>query len=402
MALDEQRCYDILKLDGPIDGDLLRKRYRELAQRYHPDKNPSGEERFKEINAAYHYLLERLEEGPLRGPAPKKKRRPAASKSRDRGQQRARSAGREKSARARADGDQGKEQGQGKEQPRPSSRAEKAAAYRAWRAQHAEPEEPARAQGKKSPRETDETGESRRESTRERRGARDDEGALLRGSIQPSIGERLASLRGQAQAQLARFSEESGARIGQWLRSRRWRRRARGPLVRLRLPIDLQTLLYGAQQRVAINRPVRCERCAGKGVGCAICEGSGRTLKRVELRVEIPPGAETKQRLSFPGEGGEGLDGAEDGDLELILDPPPLTGYRRSGAELQMTLLVPPKLLSEGGQVQVKLLRGLFRLEIPKGSFSGRTLRVEGQGLPRPKGPPGDLKITLRPAIEGR
>ena len=389
MALTEQRCYEILELKGPVDEQQLRKHYHVLAQRYHPDRNQGGEERFKEITAAYNFLKERLGEGAKRATSSPKARPSKRDK------RRSQRSTREQTGRASP-----KEGKANKSRERARAREDARASYRAWYAQHgATSSEEERKQERKGR----ERSEGREQAQREAgaRGAppRGTEEELLHGLVLPSLRERLAGLRGRARDEFRKISKLGRNQINSWLRRSGLRRRARGADLRLRLSVDLNTLLYGSQQRIAINRPVCCTLCAGAGGDCAKCLGSGRVESRVEVRVEIPPGVEEHQRLRFPGEGGEGLDGEGNGDLELILEPPPLKGYLRRGGNLEMTLLVPPTILERGGQVQVKLLRGLFRLEVPPRSFPGRILRVDGQGLPpRGGGPPGHLKVKLQPA----
>lgn len=133
-------------------------------------------------------------------------------------------------------------------------------------------------------------------------------------------------------------------------------------------------------------------------------QGVPRRVPRT-LRVRVPKGAVTGQRLRIAGKGGKGFDGGRDGDLFLNISLAPHRLFRPDGHDLYVDLPLAPWEAVLGASVEVPTLDGTLRLKIPAGSKAGQHLRLSQRGLPKRDGA-GDLyavlQITVPPAPTAR
>jgi molecular chaperone DnaJ len=143
-----------------------------------------------------------------------------------------------------------------------------------------------------------------------------------------------------------------------------------------------------------------CGHCRGAGriitKPCPTCRGGGRTTEQRELKVKIPAGIATGQRLRLSGEGEHGLQGGPPGDLYIVVvvDEHPI--FQRQGDDLHCELRVPFPTLVLGGNVQVPTLDGEETLHVPDGTPSGTTLKVKHKGVPNVSGRGhGDLYVSV-------
>jgi molecular chaperone DnaJ len=143
-----------------------------------------------------------------------------------------------------------------------------------------------------------------------------------------------------------------------------------------------------------------CPRCSGRGrvikSPCRQCKGQGRVRVPHKVEVRIPRGVETGTRLRIPGEGEAGLNGGPNGDLFLVVEVMPHGSLERNGADLytRITLAFPQAAL--GTEVPIKTLEGEERVEVPPGTQPGSVLRIKGKGMPRMNGGRGDLVVQVR------
>ena len=112
--------------------------------------------------------------------------------------------------------------------------------------------------------------------------------------------------------------------------------------------------------------------------------------------VTIPAGVVDGQRIRLAGQGGQGSGGAGPGDLYLVVRIAPHPRYRLEGRDLHVDLPVTPWEAALGAEVPVDTPGGEAKVKVPAGSSSGRRLRLRGQGLPNPRGQPGDLYAEVR------
>jgi curved DNA-binding protein len=106
--------------------------------------------------------------------------------------------------------------------------------------------------------------------------------------------------------------------------------------------------------------------------------------------VNIPAGVVDGQRIRLAGQGGRGSSGADSGDLYLVVRIKPHPRYRLDGRDISFTLPLTPWEAALGASVQVETPGGESTIKVPGGTSSGRRLRLKGQGLPNPRGAPGD------------
>jgi curved DNA-binding protein len=118
--------------------------------------------------------------------------------------------------------------------------------------------------------------------------------------------------------------------------------------------------------------------------------------------VTIPPGVADGQRIRLAGQGGQGGAGGRTGDLYLIVRITPHPRYRLDGRDLHVELPVSPWEAALGATLPVDTPGGEVKVTVPAGSSSGRRLRLRGQGMPNPKGQPGDLYAEVRIMVPKR
>ncbi len=112
--------------------------------------------------------------------------------------------------------------------------------------------------------------------------------------------------------------------------------------------------------------------------------------------VTIPAGVVDGQRIRLAGQGGQGSDGAAAGDLYLVVRIRPDRRYRVDGRDVTTTLPLAAWEAALGAKVAVPTPTGDKTLTVPPGTSSGRRLRLRGQGIPNPRGQPGDLYAEIR------
>ena len=143
-----------------------------------------------------------------------------------------------------------------------------------------------------------------------------------------------------------------------------------------------------------------CPRCNGSGKlpgdPCVACGGTGRVVRTETIRVNIPPGAEVGKRIRLRGKGEAGIRGGPAGDLYIVPRIRPHRILTRSGRDLSMELPITVGEAVRGASVDVPTPVGMVKVKIPVGAQSGQQLRVRGRGIPaHGKEPAGDLYLRL-------
>lgn len=147
---------------------------------------------------------------------------------------------------------------------------------------------------------------------------------------------------------------------------------------------------------------------------CRHCRGSGRERTTKRYAVKIPAGARSGTRVRLKGKGEAGRNGGPAGELYVVVDVEPSPLYERRGADLVLDVPVTYAEAALGASVQIPTPDGPVSLKVPAGTESGKLLRVKGHGAPHLKGNGrGDLlarvKVTIptkltkaeREALEG-
>ena len=166
----------------------------------------------------------------------------------------------------------------------------------------------------------------------------------------------------------------------------------------------------GGSGKSATRRLFRsdCPRCDGRGftivARCTQCDGKGREQHKEAIKVKVPAGVATGQKLKVRGKGNVGERGGPPGDLLVLVHVADHVLFQRRGADLICDV---PLLLQEaalGTELVVPTLDGTTTIRIPPGTPSGKVFRLSGRGLPKlgsganGKSARGDLH--LRTAIE--
>jgi len=112
--------------------------------------------------------------------------------------------------------------------------------------------------------------------------------------------------------------------------------------------------------------------------------------------VTIPAGVVDGQRIRLAGEGGRGRAKGSAGDLYLVVRIAPHPQFRLSGRDVHVDLPVTPWEAALGAPVPVTGPGGTAKVQVPPGTSTGRRLRLRGEGMPNPKGSPGDLYAEIR------
>lgn len=144
-----------------------------------------------------------------------------------------------------------------------------------------------------------------------------------------------------------------------------------------------------------------CGSCGGSGEvidkPCRKCRGAGQVQIEKTLQVHIPPGVDTGSRLRISGEGEPGRRGGAPGDLYVFIHVRPNAVFSREGNDLLCEMPVPYTVAALGGVVSAPTVTGAVKMRIPEGTQNGTVLRLKGKGVPALRGGGrGDLHIRVR------
>ena len=130
-----------------------------------------------------------------------------------------------------------------------------------------------------------------------------------------------------------------------------------------------------------------CPTCGGSGSvlsdPCKKCSGSGRIKGEKNLEINIPAGVDSGSKIRINGEGEAGFKGAPSGDLYVFIDVLPHKIFTRRGNDIYCTATISMVMASLGGEIQVPDLDGqLCFIKVPHGTQSGSQFRLKGRGIP--------------------
>ena len=223
------------------------------------------------------------------------------------------------------------------------------------------------------------------------------------------------------------------------------RRRPRsGRDLRTELEIDLEAAFEGVERQFTVERPAECDTCAGSGhppsadsQRCPECQGRGQvtqvqqtplgrvqqttTCRRCEgegtlysetcgdcrgegyvrdeatLTVEVPAGIKDGQTLRMEREGAPSPEGGPAGDLLIDVSIAEHDEFEREGDDLHYHLPLSFPQAVFGDEIEVPTLEDPVDLDVPPGTQSGETFRLDGEGMPRLRGRGrGDLFVTVQ------
>jgi molecular chaperone DnaJ len=139
-----------------------------------------------------------------------------------------------------------------------------------------------------------------------------------------------------------------------------------------------------------------CPNCEGTGKSipdpCTTCEGVGRVKKQKTLEVKIPAGIEDGMRIRSAGNGEPGMNGGPPGDLYVEIRLKEHAVFQRDADDLHCEIPISMARAALGGTVQVPTLDGNAEIELPEGTQTGKTFRLKGKGITGLRNSyPGDL-----------
>ena len=149
---------------------------------------------------------------------------------------------------------------------------------------------------------------------------------------------------------------------------------------------------------VASSRP--CQRCRGTGKiihqPCADCGGSGAVRKRKTIKVTIPAGIDHGQTISLRGQGNAGKNGGPAGDLLITVMVRPHELFRREGNDVFCEAPITFRQAVLGATLEIPTIDGPVKYDIPEGTQTGTVFRLRGKGIPALNGRGrGDQYVTV-------
>ena len=150
-----------------------------------------------------------------------------------------------------------------------------------------------------------------------------------------------------------------------------------------------------------MRRQVTCDVCHGTGQEikepCQTCHGTGHEKQSHKVSVKIPAGVETGQQIRLAGQGEAGFNGGPYGDLFVIINVNPSDKFTRDGSTIYYTLNISFVQAALGDTVEVPTVHGNVEMTIPAGTQTGKTFRLKGKGAPRLRGgSQGDQHVTVK------
>ncbi|HEY6220123.1 MAG TPA: J domain-containing protein [Gemmatimonadaceae bacterium] len=160
------------------------------------------------------------------------------------------------------------------------------------------------------------------------------------------------------------------------------------------------TVSFG-QGGFAVQRP--CPMCLGRGTvpseRCPTCRGAGEVRARKKVMITVPAGVDSGTKTRLKGQGGRGTKSAQPGDLLITFQIQPDRFYRREGLDVIAPVPINIAQATLGSKISVKTLDGKkVTIKIPPGTPSGKRFRVPGQGIER-EGTTGDLIVLVEVTV---
>ncbi|MEM7412276.1 MAG: molecular chaperone DnaJ [Myxococcota bacterium] len=133
-----------------------------------------------------------------------------------------------------------------------------------------------------------------------------------------------------------------------------------------------------------VSRPCDACAGAGEIIRdrCGDCRGQGRIEGQQTIKVRIPAGVDDGTRLRLSGEGEAGISGGPPGDLYVVISVKPHELFQREGPDLHCQVPITMVQAALGAEVDAPTLEGKVKLKVPEGTQSGKVMRLRGKGMP--------------------
>ena len=160
-----------------------------------------------------------------------------------------------------------------------------------------------------------------------------------------------------------------------------------------------QNTMFG---QMVNERP--CSRCKGEGKiisePCKECRGKGTLKRNKKLKVKIPAGVDNGSRLRVSGEGEAGAKGGPNGDLYVYLYVKPHKFFERDGTTVLCEVPINIVQATLGADIKVPTLDGQVTMKVPEGTQPGKVLRLKGKGIPSLRGGSrGDQLVRIKVVV---
>ena len=160
-----------------------------------------------------------------------------------------------------------------------------------------------------------------------------------------------------------------------------------------------QNTMFG---QMVNERP--CSRCHGEGKiisnPCKKCHGSGTVKKAKKLKVKIPAGVDNGSRLRVAGEGEAGVKGGPSGDLYVYLYVKEHKFFERDGTTVLCEVPINIVQATLGAEIKVPTLDGQVIMKVPEGTQPGKVMRIKGKGIPSLRGGArGDQLVRIKVVV---
>lgn len=147
-----------------------------------------------------------------------------------------------------------------------------------------------------------------------------------------------------------------------------------------------------------------CDACHGQGTiindPCPKCSGSGRVRRNRKITIKIPAGIDNGMQIPLRKQGEPGLRGGENGDLYIFVTVKPHKLFTRENYDLYCDVTVSFTQAALGGEIDVPTLNGMIKHNLPEGTQPGTVIRLRGQGIQNLRGAgKGDLYIKVNVEI---
>lgn len=153
-------------------------------------------------------------------------------------------------------------------------------------------------------------------------------------------------------------------------------------------PIDLtlKESAFGTNKVLEFNKETVCHECGGSGVKgsmmCQLCHGKGVVFKLRRLEVTIPPGVKDGSKVRMKGEGALSRTGGNPGDLYLVVKIKHHPYFELKDGDLYCDVPITITEAVLGAEIDVPTLKGRLTMKIPSGTQTGRVFRLREQGFP--------------------
>jgi len=146
-----------------------------------------------------------------------------------------------------------------------------------------------------------------------------------------------------------------------------------------------------------------CQQCGGEGKiisnPCRSCNGTGLVRKRETIKVKIPAGVEAGMQLTLQGEGHAAKNNGINGDLLVVIEEQEHANLKREGNNLYYTKVISVVDAMLGAEVNIPCLDGEYKIKVDPGTQSGEVVRLRGRGLPSVNGYGGTGDLYVKMAV---